>query len=104
MTSDAELAASAYDRDTVRLTVTAGAATLWLQAVALQERADIAERNLQSAERLLALVESRARAGAATPHPPAPDARINASSTTGSITTRCSFTMVAMSPAVSLIE
>ncbi len=59
--------ASAFERDAVQLEVAATAADLWLQAVALTERVGIAARNLQSAERLLALVESRARAGAATP-------------------------------------
>jgi multidrug efflux system outer membrane protein len=63
----ATLAASTFDRDTVRLTVTAGVAGVWLQAVALRERIGIAELNLRSAERLLALVESRERAGAAAP-------------------------------------
>lgn len=63
----AALQASAFDRDTVRLTVTAGVASAWIEAVALRERIGIAGQNLQSAERLLALVESRARAGAATP-------------------------------------
>jgi NodT family efflux transporter outer membrane factor (OMF) lipoprotein len=60
------LQASVFDRDTVRLTVTASVANAWLQAVALCERIGIGERNLQSARRLLALVESRVRAGAAT--------------------------------------
>jgi multidrug efflux system outer membrane protein len=59
--------ASEFDRDTVRLTVTAGVASTWLQAMGLRERVVIAERNLTDARRLLGLVESRARAGAATP-------------------------------------
>lgn len=63
----ATLQASAFDRDTLQLTVTAGVASAWLQAVALAERIAIGESNLQSAARLLALVESRVRAGAATP-------------------------------------
>lgn len=58
--------ASVFDRDTVQLTVTAGAAQAWLHSVALHERVDIARLNLQSAERLVQLVESRARAGAAS--------------------------------------
>jgi hypothetical protein len=61
------LAASAFDRDTVRLTVTAGVARTWLSAMALRERIGIAESNLSSAERLLTLVESRIRAGIASP-------------------------------------
>jgi len=63
----AALQASVFDRDTLQLTVTAGVATAWLQAVALGERIAIGQNNLQSAQRLLALIESRARAGAATP-------------------------------------
>lgn len=63
----AELQASAFDRDAVQLIVTANVASGWLQAVALRERVAIAERNLASAERLLALVETRVQAGAATP-------------------------------------
>jgi len=58
--------ASGFDRDTVRLGVQAAVANAWLQAVALQERAAIAERNLQDARQLLQLVEARWRAGAAT--------------------------------------
>ena len=61
------LQASVFDRDTVRLTVTAGAASAWLQAVALCERIGIAGRNLANARRVLALVESQNRAGAASP-------------------------------------
>ncbi len=59
--------ASRFDQDTVRLTVTAQVAHGWLQAVALRERQAIGARNLANAERLLALVASRERAGAATP-------------------------------------
>ena len=62
----AEWQASALDRDTVRLTLTAGVASAWLQDLALRERAAIAEMNLRSAERLLTWVASRQRAGAAT--------------------------------------
>lgn len=61
------LRASVFDRDTVDLTVTAGVASAWLQAVGLRERTAIAMRSLASARRLLDLVEARARAGAATP-------------------------------------
>lgn len=59
--------ASRFERDTVRLTVTAQVAHGWLQAVALRERARIARLNLADAERLLALVQARVRAGAASP-------------------------------------
>jgi len=60
------LTATRFDHDTVRLTVTAGTANAWVQAVALAERAAIAEHNLHSAERLLALVQSQYEAGSAT--------------------------------------
>jgi NodT family efflux transporter outer membrane factor (OMF) lipoprotein len=61
------LHATQFERDTVRLTVTAIVAGAWMNAVALRERIGIAERNLRTAERLLALVESRERAGAGSP-------------------------------------
>lgn len=62
----ADLQASAFDRDTVQLTLTAGVASAWLEDLALRERTAIAEMNLRSAERLLDWVASRQRAGAAT--------------------------------------
>ncbi len=61
------LRASAFDREAVRLGVTAAVASAWLQAAALHERIGLAERQWRDAQRLLALVESRARAGAASP-------------------------------------
>jgi len=62
----AALRASSFDHDTVRLSVTAAVADAWLLNVGLRERGDIAQRNLQTAERLLVLVESKANFGAAT--------------------------------------
>lgn len=67
----ASLQASRFDRDTVGLTLTAAVAEAWLRLVGGRERLAIAGLNLHSAERVLALVESRARAGAATPLEPA---------------------------------
>jgi multidrug efflux system outer membrane protein len=58
--------ASAFDRDAVRLAVRAGAASAWLDALGLRERAEIAANSLRDAERLLALAEARERAGAAS--------------------------------------
>lgn len=63
----ARLQSTAYARDTVALTLVAGVAATYLQTVALRERVEIARRNTENAERILALVSSRARAGAATP-------------------------------------
>lgn len=59
--------AGTFDRDTVRLTVTADVAGTWLLALALRERTEIAARNLDNARRVLALVEARSRAGAVSP-------------------------------------
>ncbi|MEZ2299701.1 efflux transporter outer membrane subunit [Variovorax sp. RCC_210] len=61
------LRASAFERDALRLSVTADVAATWLLALALRERTDIAARNLDNARRVLALVVSRSRAGAALP-------------------------------------
>lgn len=63
----ANLHASQFDRDTVQLTVTAAVATGWLQTVALRERGRIAQQNQVTAQRMLSLVASRVRAGAASP-------------------------------------
>lgn len=60
------LAAARFDHDTVYLAVTAGVASVWVQAVMLAERTTIATQNLQSAQRLLALVQSQVDAGSAT--------------------------------------
>ncbi|MDM0035039.1 efflux transporter outer membrane subunit [Variovorax sp. J22P271] len=63
----ADWRASRFERDAVALTVTAGTVAAWLQTVGLRDRVAIAELNLADAERLLALVEARQRAGAAAP-------------------------------------
>jgi len=61
----ATLQASRFDRDTVRLALTAAVSSAWLQAVSASERLDIAQRNLASAQQVLSIVEARRRAGAA---------------------------------------
>jgi NodT family efflux transporter outer membrane factor (OMF) lipoprotein len=60
------LSATAYARDAAVLTLTAGVADTYLQTLALRERAHIARQNRDTGERILALVESQYRAGAAT--------------------------------------
>lgn len=65
--AEASLRASRFDREATRLAVQAGAAHDWLAAAALSERVALGERSLADAQRLLQLVEARARAGAATP-------------------------------------
>ncbi|WP_254916222.1 efflux transporter outer membrane subunit [Pandoraea sp. PE-S2T-3] len=62
----AQLRASAFDRDTVRLTVTAGAANLWLSLAAARERVSIAIQQRDIAAQVLRLIRSQTQAGQAT--------------------------------------
>lgn len=57
---------SRLDQETVALTVTADVANTYFQVLALRDRARSAEENLTLAQRVLAVVESRFRNGAAT--------------------------------------
>lgn len=56
-----------FDRETVALTLTSSVATTYLQVLSLRERIAIAHLNLNNAERVLKLVESRVKYGAASP-------------------------------------
>ncbi|MDR5822564.1 efflux transporter outer membrane subunit [Caballeronia sp. LZ043] len=58
--------ASAFDQATVQMTLTADVADSWLQTVALREREQIAQRNLETARAILRNVESQYRAGYVT--------------------------------------
>ncbi len=58
--------ASRYDRDTVALTALATTATTYFQILGAQERRRIAEQNLQSATRVLKIIQERLEAGTAT--------------------------------------
>ncbi|MDH3239597.1 MAG: efflux transporter outer membrane subunit [Alphaproteobacteria bacterium] len=60
----ASLAASSFDRATVALTITAATASNYFLVLSLRDRIRIARLNLANAERVLALVEARARSGA----------------------------------------
>jgi len=60
----ASLAASRFDRETVALTITAATASNYFLVLSLRDRIRIARLNLANAERVLALVEARARSGA----------------------------------------
>lgn len=64
--SRADLNATRFDRDAARLSLTASVATLWFEALALRERADLARLNLGTAEGVLRVVEARYRNGAAS--------------------------------------
>ena len=63
----AELAASRFDRKALHLSLTASLVDTWLRQAALAERLRLAELNLNNAERVLATVQARQTAGAATP-------------------------------------
>jgi multidrug efflux system outer membrane protein len=55
--------ASEFDRDALRLIVTADAATFYARALSFNDRIRIAENNLQNAEEILRIIEARFRAG-----------------------------------------
>ena len=58
--------ATRFDYDAARLSISASVATAWFQVLALQERLDIARRNLATAERVLRVVQARYDNGAAS--------------------------------------
>ncbi|WP_041770219.1 efflux transporter outer membrane subunit [Metapseudomonas resinovorans] len=60
------LRASEADRATLELTISAGVASTYIQALALARQLDIGRQNLANAEQVLELVQSRQGAGAAT--------------------------------------
>ena len=64
--AQASLAASRYDLETARLTLTTGVANAYFQVLALRMRLRIAQDNLAIAEKLFAIVEARYRYGSAS--------------------------------------
>lgn len=64
--SRASLAATRFDHDAARLSMSASVATTWFQALALEERVAIARQNLTIAERVLRVVQARYDNGAAS--------------------------------------
>ncbi|MCC6717003.1 MAG: efflux transporter outer membrane subunit [Acetobacteraceae bacterium] len=58
--------ATRFDERSVALSVVAAVASTWFQALALQDRVDVATRNLGDAERILAAITARAQAGTAS--------------------------------------
>lgn len=62
----AAFAASGYDRDALAISVTAGVADAYFQVLTVRERLAIARDNLAIAERVLDVVEARARHGSAS--------------------------------------
>jgi NodT family efflux transporter outer membrane factor (OMF) lipoprotein len=64
--AEAALRASRFDQETVRLTLVAGVANAYFQVLSLRGRIAVARENLVIAERVLAVVDSRVRNGAAS--------------------------------------
>lgn len=64
--AEASLRASRYDRESARLTLVAGVANAYFQTLSLRGRLTIARKNLSVAERVLTVVGSRVRNGAAS--------------------------------------
>jgi len=64
--AESSLLASRYDQETVRLTLLAGVASGYFQLLSLRGRLAIARENLEIAERVLKVVDARARNGAAS--------------------------------------
>jgi NodT family efflux transporter outer membrane factor (OMF) lipoprotein len=64
--AESSLQATAYDRDTARLTLIAGVATSYFEILSLRSRLTIARDNLAIAERVRDLVAARVRNGAAS--------------------------------------
>ncbi len=62
----AQLSATRYDYQAARLSLASAVANTYLQVLALQARIDIAQRNLDIAERLFTIVQARHRHGAAS--------------------------------------
>ena len=58
--------ASRLDERSIALSVVAAVAGTWFQALALQDRVDVATRNLADAEQVLAAVNARAQVGTAS--------------------------------------
>jgi NodT family efflux transporter outer membrane factor (OMF) lipoprotein len=60
----ASLQSSGFDRETVALTVTSGAASTYLQIMTLKDRIALARQNLENAQTVEKVVESKTRNGA----------------------------------------
>jgi NodT family efflux transporter outer membrane factor (OMF) lipoprotein len=65
--AQAALRATAFDRDTARLTLIAGVANAYFEILSLRGRLASARENLAIAERVFNLVAARARSGAVSP-------------------------------------
>jgi multidrug efflux system outer membrane protein len=64
--ADASLKANRYDRQTVALTTTSAIVSVYLQALSLNDRLDIAREHVDNAEKVLVLVQAQLEAGSAS--------------------------------------
>lgn len=64
--AEASFRATAFDYDTVRLTLASSVATTWFQLLSLEEQLRVARENLDIAERTEQIVDARYRNGAAS--------------------------------------
>lgn len=64
--AEASLDGVRFDQESVRLTLTTGVVNAYFQYLSLVDRLEIARQNLLLAERLMAIVETRARHGSAS--------------------------------------
>lgn len=65
--AEADLRATTYDRETARITLVAGVANAYFEVLSLRGRLAVARENLAIAQRVLSLVQARARSGAVSP-------------------------------------
>jgi NodT family efflux transporter outer membrane factor (OMF) lipoprotein len=65
--AEQSLRATAFDRDAARLTLLAGVATAYFEVLSLRGRLAVSRENLGISERVLGVVEARARNGAVSP-------------------------------------
>jgi NodT family efflux transporter outer membrane factor (OMF) lipoprotein len=65
--AEASLRATAFDRDAARLTLLAGVATAYFEVLSLRGRLAVSRENLGISQRVLGVVEARARNGAVSP-------------------------------------
>lgn len=65
--AEASLRASAYDRETVALTVVSSVATTYFQLLSLRDRIGFAQQNLDNAQGVLKITKARVNAGVAVP-------------------------------------
>jgi multidrug efflux system outer membrane protein len=64
--AEASALASRFDQETVALTAITSVASTWFQALAYQDRLDVAQRNLHDSQQVLRAIQGRLEAGTAS--------------------------------------